>query len=156
MIGDGSAVFSAAGKDWSFRLTIGQWIKLQKYFGGGPQKISARFGGDDWTVEDVREMIERGLEGGGLDANEARETATVIFNGQALDPNYRLAIDIMGSAWAGMDEYAKKKAAVEEATAALSKIAGGNGTLPSWSESVSSPVSNPPKPSGSRSVSISQ
>ena len=156
MIGDGSAVFFAAGKDWSFRLTIGQWIKLQKHFGGGPQKISARFGGDDWTVEDVREMIERGLEGGGMDANEARENATIIFNGQALDPNYKLAIDIMGSAWAGMDEYAKKKQVVEEATAALSRIATGNGTSSSLSASDSSPASSRAKRSSSASANISQ
>jgi hypothetical protein len=156
VIGDGSAVFSAAGRDWSFKLTIGQWIKLQKHFGGGPQKISARFSSDDWIVEDVREMIERGLEGAGMDANEARENATTIFNGQALDPNYKLAIDIMGSAWAGMDEYAKKKAVVEAATAALSKIATGNGTSSSLSASASSPGSSHPKQSGSALANISQ
>lgn len=156
MIGDGSAVFSAAGKDWSFKLTIGQWIKLQKHFGGGPQKITARFSTDDWTVEDVREMIERGLEGAGMDANEARENATAIFNSQAIDPNYRLAMDIMGSAWAGMDEYAKKKQVVEEATAALSRIATGNGTSSSLSASDFLPASSHPKQSSSASANISQ
>jgi hypothetical protein len=156
MIGDGSSVWLAAGKDWSFKLTIGQWIKLQKWFNGGPQKISERFGGDDWSVEDVREMIERGLEGAGMDANEARENATAIFNGQALDPNYRLAIDIMGSAWAGMDEYAKKKQVVQDATAALSRIATGNGTSSSYSGSATSPASSLPKPSSLASANISQ
>jgi hypothetical protein len=156
VIGDGSAVFSAAGRDWSFKLPVGQWIKLQAHFGGGPQKISSRFASDDWTVEDVREMIERGLEGAGLAVNEARETATSIMNGQSLDANYKLAVDVMGAAWAGMDEYAKKKAVVEAATAALSKIGQGNGISSNLSESDSSPESNRPRQSGSASASISQ
>jgi hypothetical protein len=156
MIGDGSAVLSAAGRDYTFKVTVGQWMKLQAHFGGGPQRISARFGSDDWTIEDVREMIERGLEGGGLPVAEAREAATSIMNSQALDPNYRLAIDILGVAWSGMDEYMKKKAVAEAATAVLSRIATGNGTSPNSLESASSPASSRPKPSNSASPSISQ
>lgn len=156
MIGDGSAVLKAAGRDWSFKITVGQWMKLQAHFGGGPQKISARFGSDDWTVEDVREMVERGLEGGGLPGTEAREMATEIMNSQPLDPNYKLAIDILGAAWSGMDEYLKKKAVAERATAALSRIATGNGISPNSSELESSPASSHPRPSSSASPSISQ
>jgi hypothetical protein len=128
-------------------------MKLQAYFGGGPQKISGRFGGDDWKIEDVREMIERGLEGGGLSGNEARETATQIMDSQPLDTNYHLAIDVMGAAWAGLEEYLKKRADVEATTIALSRIATGNGTSPDFSESASLPVSSRPK--RKRSVSAS-
>ena len=156
MIGDGSAVFAAAGRDWTFKLPVGQWMKLEKHFGGGPQKVSSRFASDDWTVEDLREMIQCGLEGAGLAVNEARETATAIMDGQPLDLNYKLAVDIMGAAWAGMDEYAKKKAVVEAATAALSRIGTGNGISSSLSASASSPESNHPKQSSLASASTSQ
>lgn len=155
MINDGSAVLKAAGRDWSFKITVGQWMKLQQHFGGGPSKISSRFGSDDWTVEDVREMIERGLEGGGLSANEARETATAIMDGQPLDANYRLAMDVMGAAWAGLEEYLKKKAAVEAATNALSRIATGTGTSVPSSVPESSSDSSRPKQRHSASSNIS-
>jgi hypothetical protein len=145
MISDGSAVLKAGGRDWSFRLTVGQWMKLQQIFGGGPNKVSSRFGSDDWQIEDVREVIERGLEGGGLSVNEARETATQIMDCQPLDANYRLAMDVLGAAWTGLDEYLKKRADVEATTIALSRIATGNGTSPDFSESASLPVSNRPK-----------
>ena len=152
---DGSSVFQAAGRDWTFKLTVGQWIKLQRHFGGGPQKISTRFGSDDWTIEDVREMIERGLEGGGMAANDAREAATVIVDSQPLDPNYKLAIDIMGAAWAGLEDYLKKKAIVEAATASLSRITTGNGTSAASLEPESLPASSRPKPKDSASASSS-
>jgi hypothetical protein len=154
MIGDGSAVLTAAGRDWSFKITVGQWMKLQQSFGGGPQKISGRFT-EDWQIEDVREVIERGLEGGGLPANEARETATEIMNCQPLDANYRLAMDVLGAAWTGLDEYLKKKAEVELATIALSKIGTGNGTsaLSSAQDSLSVSNRRKQKPSASSSIS---
>lgn len=155
MTNDGSSVFHVAGRDWTFKLTVGQWIKLQRHFGGGPQKISTRFGSDDWVIEDIREMIERGLEGGGMTPNDARETATLIVDGQPLDLNYRLAIDVMGAAWAGLEEYMKKKAVVEAATNVLSRIGTGNGTLDALSEAESSAVSSRPKQSSSASASSS-
>jgi hypothetical protein len=155
MISDGSAVLSAGGRDWSFRLTVGQWMKLQQSFGGGPQKISGRFSGEDWRIEDVREIIERGLEGGGLSGNEARETATQIMDSQPLDTNYHLAIDVMGAAWTGLEEYLKKKAMVAAATIALSQIATGNGTGALSSEPDSSSDSSHPKPRRSASSNIS-
>lgn len=151
---DGSAVLSAAGRDWTFKITVGQWIRLQAHFGGGPQKISARLS-DDWMVEDVREMIERGLEGAGMAISEARVTATEIMDGQPLDMNYKLAADIMGAAWAGFDEYLKKKAFVEAATATLSKVATGNGTSPDFSEPASLPASSHRKPKSSVSANSS-
>jgi hypothetical protein len=155
VISDGSAVLKAGGRDWTFRITVGQWMKLQAHFGGGPQKISGRFSGDDWQIEDVREMIERGLEGGGLSGNEARETTTQIMDSQPLDMNYHLAIDIMGAAWAGLEEYLKKKAMVVAATIALSQIATGNGTSALSSETDSSSDSSRPKRKRSVSSNIS-
>jgi hypothetical protein len=152
MISDGSAVLKAGGRDWTFRLTVGQWMKLQQTFGGGPNKVSGRFASDDWTIEDVREVIERGLEGGGMPANDARETATQLMDSQPLDANYRLAMDVLGVAWTGLEEYLKKKAAVEAATAALSRIATGNGTSSDFSESDSLPRSSHRK----RKISVSE
>lgn len=151
MINDGSAVLAAAGRDWSFKITVGQWMKLQQAFKGGPSKVWARFGNDEWQIEDVREVIERGLEGGGMPANDARETATTIMDSQPLDVNYRLAMDVLGAAWSGLEDYLKKKAIVESATNALSQMQTGNGTSAPSSAQHSSPASSPPKPR--RSVS---
>jgi len=155
MISDGSAVLTAGGRDWSFRLTVGQWMKLQQSFGGGPQKISGRLGSDEWKIEDVREIIERGLEGGGLPANEARETATQIMDGQPLDTNFRLAMDVLGAAWTGLEEYLKKKAVVEAVTNVVSQIAKGNGTSAPSSAPDSSSDYNRPKQKRSASSNIS-
>lgn len=145
MISDGSAVLKAAGRDWSFKITVGQWMKLQQHFGGGPDKILARLGGSERHIEDVREMIERGLEGGGMPASEARGTATEIMDSQPFDANCELAMDVLGAAWSGLDEYLKKKAMFAAATTALSQIATGNGTSAPSSVPHSSSDSSHPK-----------
>lgn len=153
---DGSCILAAAGRDWHFKLTVGQWMKLQKTFGNiGPLKINDVFSGEDWTIENVREVVERGLEGGGMDPNDARTTATEIVDGQPLRASYELAGDIIGAAWTGVDELFKKKAAIAAATAVLSKIPTGNGGSATSSAPVSSADSSPAKRSGSASGNIS-
>lgn len=155
MINDGSAVLKAAGRDWNFRITVGQWMKLQKHFGGGPDKILTRVSGNERLIEDVREVIERGLEGGGLSASEARETATQIMDSQPFNPNCELAMDVMGAAWSGLEEYLKKKAMFTAATSVLSQIGTGNGTSAPSSDPDSSSDYSLPKQNSSASSNIS-
>jgi len=155
-VSDGSLIAQAIGRDWHFKLTVGQWMKLQVAFGKiGPPKIDARIRGEDWVIEDIREVIERGLEGGGMDAAAARTAATEIMDGQPDKTSYALAVDIIGSAWDGMEDLFKKKAAAEAAVAILSKIPTGNGASTTSSESASSPESSHLKPSSSASPSSS-
>ena len=153
---DGSCILAAAGRDWHFKLTVGQWMKLQSAFGNiGPTRISERFSGQDWTIENVREVIERGLEGGGVSVTEARVAATDILDSQPLNKSYELACDIIGAGWTGMDDLLKKKAAIEAMTSALSKIPMGNGdsatSLAPDSSSRSSRPKSKSSPSGNTS-----
>ena len=153
---DGSCVLPAAGKDWHFKLTIGQWMKLQRAFGNiGPTRISERFSGQDWTIENVREVIERGLEGGGLAAGEVGALATTIVDGQPLNRSYELACDILGAGWTGMDELLKKKAVIEATTQALSRIQMGSGNSATSSAPASSSRSSHRKSSSSVSGNTS-
>ena len=153
---DGSCVLPAAGKDWHFKLTIGQWMKLQKAFGNiGPTRISERFSSQDWTIENVREVIERGLEGGGLAAGEVGAIATTIVDGQPLNKSYELACDISAPAGRGMDELLKKKAVIEATTQALSRIQMGSGDSAISSAPASSSKSSHRKSSSSVSGNIS-
>jgi hypothetical protein len=150
------AVLAAAGREWTFKLTIGQWMRLQSRFGKvGPMKISQRLSGDDWTIEEVIDIIERGLEGGGMAASEAKISATEIVEGQPLLQSYALAGDILGAAFAGLDELLKKKEEARLLAASLSKIAMGNGGGTTFSDAASKSASSPPKPSSSPSPNIS-
>lgn len=155
---DGSWIAAAAGRDWHFKLAIGQWMKLQAAFGNiGPLKISEHFDSEgSWKIEDVREVIERGLEGGGMAAAEARSAATEIVDGQPLNASYQLVVDIIGASWAGMDELLKKKAVIEKATATLSRIQADGGSSTTSSAAVSLPESSHQKPKSSASGSFSQ
>ena len=153
---DGSCILPAAGKDWHFKLTIASWMKLQKAFGNiGPTRISERFSGQDWTIENVREVVERGLEGGGIPAADVGAAATDIIDSQPLNKSYELACDIIGAGWTGMDELLKKKAAIEAMTSALSKMPMANGDSATSSAPEPSSRSSRPKSSSSLSGSIS-
>ena len=155
---DASWIASAAGRDWHFKLVIGQWMKLQAAFGNvGPLKVSEHFDSQgNWKIEDLREVIERGLEGGGMAAAEARTSATEIVDSQPLNDSYQLVVDIIGASWAGMDELLKKKAAVEKLTAALSRTQTDGGSSATSSAPASLPASSRPKQKGSASGNISQ
>lgn len=155
---DGSWIVAAAGRDWHFKLTVGQWMKLQAAFGDiGPLKVSGHFDSEaNWKIEDLREVIERGLEGGGMAAAEARTAATEILDAQPLNANYQLVVDILGAAWAGMDDLLKKKAVIEKATALLSRMPTDGGSSATSSAPVSLPESSHQKPKSSASGSFSQ
>lgn len=154
---DGSWIAAAVGRDWHFKLALGQWMKLQAAFGNvGPLKISEHFDSlGIWKIEDVREVIERGLEGGGMAVTEARAAATDIVDGQPLGASYQLVVDIIGASWAGMDELLKKKAVIDIATAA-SRMQTDDGNLKKSSVPDSSPDSSRPRPKSSASGNFSQ
>ena len=153
---DGSCILPAAGKDWHFKLTVASWMKLQKAFGNiGPTRINERFDSQDWTIENVREVIERGLEGGGLAPADCGATATSIIDAQPLTQNLQLAVDIITAGWTGMEELLKKKAAIAAMTSALSKIPMGNGDSAISSAPDSFSKSSPPNSKISASGNIS-
>jgi len=155
-VSEASLVAQAVGRDWLFRLNIAQWMKLQSALGGkGPARISEHFGSNDWTVENVREVIERGLEGGGMAPLDARAGAVEIIDSWPLKASYALACDIIGAGWEGMNDLLKKKAAIEQMVAAVSRTQTASGDSATLSEPDSLPASSRAKPGNSASGNIS-
>jgi hypothetical protein len=54
------------GEEYLFRLAWGQLIRLQESRKLGPFVIFDRLHGDDWMVEDIRDVIRFGFVGGGM------------------------------------------------------------------------------------------
>jgi hypothetical protein len=62
-----------AGGEHAFLLTIDHLRALQNKCDAGPEWILARLGSKQWFVDDVIQPIRLGLEGGGLDKEQARK-----------------------------------------------------------------------------------
>lgn len=60
------------GGEHTFLLTIELLRALQEKCDAGPAWVLARLGSQQWRVDDVVSTIRLGLEGGGLDKEEAR------------------------------------------------------------------------------------
>ncbi|MBN8956778.1 MAG: gene transfer agent family protein, partial [Rhizobiales bacterium] len=85
-----------AGRRRKFELTIGAASELEKRCGAGVGEILLRLGSHHFTVDDVVQSIQLGLEGGGT--SEAEATAL----GQRhikppLSSHLQLAIDIVAA-----------------------------------------------------------
>lgn len=61
------------GGEHSFLLTVDLLKALQERCDAGPRWVLARLLENRWYVEDVVETIRLGLEGGGLEKEEARK-----------------------------------------------------------------------------------
>jgi tail tube GTA-gp10-like protein len=61
------------GEEYVFRLAWGQLIKLQEARNCGPFLVLERLHGEDWRMEDIRDVIRFGLVGGGMDEIKARK-----------------------------------------------------------------------------------
>lgn len=55
------------GETRRFRLRLGELEMLERRCDAGPMQILRRLAGHDWRVQDVRQPILLGLEGGGTD-----------------------------------------------------------------------------------------
>lgn len=60
-----------ADGEYHFAYPFGELVKLQEARDCGPQVLQQRLLGNDWRVEDIREVIRFGLIGGGMTPVEA-------------------------------------------------------------------------------------
>lgn len=60
-----------AGEDRTFRLPIGRLRALQEKCDAGPMELLSRFASGTWRVDDLRETLLQGLQGGGMASADA-------------------------------------------------------------------------------------
>lgn len=68
---NGTIIRTFAGEDQFFRLAWRELIDLQESRDAGPAMILARLVVGQWSVQDVREVIRLGLQGGGVEPAKA-------------------------------------------------------------------------------------
>jgi hypothetical protein len=101
----------------TFRLGIGEWRKIQETCDAGPGEIAQRLaawaairrampkadfidllaagGAGRWRVDDVREVLFRGLTGGGMDPTSAGRVVRELHDERPLLENLALALEIV-------------------------------------------------------------
>lgn len=67
----GDVSFDWGGEFRTFRLALGEIRKLQERTNAGPFELLRRLTTGAWRVDDIRETIRLGLEGGGMTPSEA-------------------------------------------------------------------------------------
>jgi tail tube GTA-gp10-like protein len=116
---DASIVLPFAASDFTFRLAIGQWQKLEEAVDCGPVILIDRLYNGQWKVNDIRETLRWGLIGGGMKPAKAAEMVRdFIEDGNPLLPNLLIAQRVAQAGWVGApeeEEATKKDDAVEEA-----------------------------------------
>lgn len=68
---DGSIELPFAGEERVFRLRAGHWRAVQEKCDAGPAELARRYGDGTWRVDDLREPLLQGLQGGGMPQPEA-------------------------------------------------------------------------------------
>ena len=68
------------GEDRIFALTIGPLRKLQEKTDCGPMELLSRFAAGTWRVDDLRETLFQGLQGGGMPAADAGKLLKTDFD----------------------------------------------------------------------------
>lgn len=93
-----------AGGEHEFRLTIDLLRALQNKCDAGPHHILERLSSRQWMVEDIIETIRLGLEGGGLDKEEARRLVRVYVEDRPLTEAVLTAQAVLVGALFGQEE----------------------------------------------------
>ena len=108
------------GGTHSFRLAIGEWVKLQEKCDCGPPELLARLMEKRWRIDDLREPIRLGLIGGGLAPVEANRLVADWVDARPFAENVPLARAIVLASLVGAPgEPLGKEAAAEAARQAL-------------------------------------
>jgi hypothetical protein len=110
----------------TFRLGIGEWRKIQETCDAGPGEVVQRIaawaavrmampkanfleilaagGAGRWRVDDVREVLYRGLTGGGMDPTSAGRLVRELHDERPLLENLPLALEIVLASLSGPEE----------------------------------------------------
>lgn len=92
---DASITFEWGDGPTTFRLGIGEMVKLQEARDCGPYALLNRLASADWRVEDVREVIRWGLVGGGKTPVEAAKLLKLYF--EEVPPNMPTASNLLAA-----------------------------------------------------------
>jgi hypothetical protein len=110
----------------SFRLGIGEWRKVQETCDAGPGEIAARLAAyaaarvanpqagfmallalgalGAWRVDDVREVLYRGLIGGGMEPTAAGKLVRELHDERPLMENIDLALSVVLASLVGPED----------------------------------------------------
>lgn len=111
----GDAVFDWGGELRTFRLALGEIRKLQERTGAGPYELLRRMTSGTWRVDDLRETIRLGLEGGGASTSEAgRLVRDYVDPPKPLLENVMVAARILEAALSGAEDEAIPKSTEAE------------------------------------------
>lgn len=112
----GDVEFEWAGETRTFRLLFGEILKLQERTDAGPFELLRRLTTGTWRINDIRETIRLGLEGGGMKPNEAgRLIKDYVDPPQPLLDSVLIAARILEAALSGAPDEAIPKSAEAEA-----------------------------------------
>lgn len=93
-----------AGGEHTFALTIDLMRALQDRCDAGPAFILARLTSNQWRVDDVVSTIRLGLEGGGMEKEEARKLVKMHVEDQPLTLSVITAQAVLMAALYGAED----------------------------------------------------
>lgn len=125
-----------AGEERTFRLSIGPLRALQEKTDCGPMELLSRFSAGTWRVDDLRETILQGLQGGGMTGAEATKLIRSNFDDRPLQQFVNLAQAVVMACLIGAGDEDLGEPVGEEAE-----------TPPSPGTSSASAASTAPEPS---------
>lgn len=92
------------GGEHEFALPIDHLRALQDKCDAGPAYVLMRLRSHQWYVDDVIQPIRLGLEGGGIDKDEARRLARIFVEERPLAESVLTAIAVLSHALFGGGE----------------------------------------------------
>lgn len=126
-----------AGGEHEFRLTIDLLRALQNKCDAGPHHILERLSSRRWMVEDIIDTIRLGLEGGGLDKDEARRLVRIYVEDRPLTESVLTAQAVLVGALFGQEEDASGEEPAGTEWRFRTRFPGENGGSPT---SISGPA----------------
>lgn len=81
---DASIELPFAGEQRLFRLRAGQWRAIQEKCDAGPPELLRRYVDGRWRLDDLREVLLQGLEGGGATQADATKLILLNFDGRPM------------------------------------------------------------------------
>ncbi|NMG39883.1 gene transfer agent family protein [Chelativorans sp. ZYF759] len=119
-----------AGGEHSFLLTIELLRALQDKCDAGPPLVLKRLSANLWTVDDVIQPIRLGLEGGGMDKEEARRLVKKHVEDEPLQLSVMTAQAVMMAALYGMEDDPVGESEAGEAKPGRRRSRAKNGASP--------------------------
>jgi hypothetical protein len=122
--------------EYRFCLTVGDWRNLQKRLNCGPPEIFRRLSARQWLIDEPREVIRTGLEGGrsclkengSIDDQRITRLLNVYFDQRPPMDSVDVALKIVAAGLMGVEDDPIPKSAAAESAALVSQT--GNSLSP--------------------------